>query len=187
MATIDTNPNQNILDQKPNPTDSYQAERDKDVLKNELQKWSKGEDKEKAREIDKVVKDIVASPRSPAELEDILSKLPIDKRFIVEKMILDEQKHQIAMMSQEKYKQYLQAQFPSGVPANISEMALAMVTDTSEMYKTAQKEIEKTTAGENPSEITKNELKTDQRTAIAATQGAEEKTKNITNEIGHIT
>lgn len=186
MTTFDTNQNQNILDKKPNLTESYQGEHNKDVLKDELQKWSKWEDKEKTREIDKVVKDIVSSPRSPAELEDILSKLPIDKRFIVQKMILDEQKHQIATMSQERYKQYLQAQFPSGVPANVSEMALAMVTDTSEMYKTAQKEIEKTTAGENPSEIAKNELKTDQRTAVVATQWAEKQTKDVTYDVGHI-
>ena len=41
MATIDTNPNQNILDKKPNPAESYQWEKDKDVLKDELQKWLK--------------------------------------------------------------------------------------------------------------------------------------------------
>lgn len=101
-------------------------------------------------------------------------------------MILDEQKHQIATMSQERYKQYLQAQFPSGVPANVSEMALSLVTDTSEMYKTAQKEIEKTTAGENVSEMVKNELKTDQRTAVTATQLAEKQTQDITYDVGHI-
>jgi hypothetical protein len=41
MATIDTNPNQNILDKKPNITESYQGEKDKDVLKKELLNWSK--------------------------------------------------------------------------------------------------------------------------------------------------
>ncbi|MEI6711897.1 MAG: hypothetical protein WCK88_07125 [bacterium] len=116
-------------------------------------------------------------------MESILNKLPIAKRFMVEKMILDEQKHQIATMSQERYKQYLQAQFPSGVPSNVSEMALSMVADTSEMYKTAQKKIEETKAEENPSEVLKKELKTDQREAIAATQMAEQKTQKLSSQL----
>lgn len=41
MSTIDTNQNQNILEKKPSTPDFYQGEKDKDVLKDELQKWSK--------------------------------------------------------------------------------------------------------------------------------------------------
>lgn len=33
--------NQNILDKKPNSTESYQGESNKDILKNEIEKWAK--------------------------------------------------------------------------------------------------------------------------------------------------
>lgn len=121
-----------------------------------------------------------------AEIEAILNTLPLDKRFLIEKMILDEQRHQISEMSQEKYKQYLQTQFPSGVPSNVSEMALSMVADTSEMYKLTQQEIEKTTAGENPSEIAKKELKTDQREAVVLTQRSEQATQQLSRQLSQV-
>jgi len=176
----------NPIDKNTNNPDLYTGKRDADVLKQELEKWSKWEDKEKAREIDKVVKDITAFPRSPVELEGIINSLPIDKRFIVEKMILDEQKHQIATMSQEKYKQYLQMQFPNGVPSNVWEMALSMATDTSEMYRSALKKIETTDAGKSPSEIAKHQIKEDRAVATGAAQKADNDAKILAQNIAGV-
>jgi|GEM_PF-3136089 len=52
-------------------------------------------------------------------------------------MILQEQKHQIATMSQEKYAQYLTAIFGKDVPKDVAEMAQSLVADTGEMLKQA--------------------------------------------------
>jgi hypothetical protein len=87
-------------------------------------------------------------------------------------------------MSQEKYKQYLQAQFPSGAPANTSEMVLSMVTDTSEMYKTVEQEIGKT--GIDSSEHEQEIRRKEQRIAIAATQSAEGQTIALTKQLADI-
>ncbi len=103
----------------------------------------------------------------------MLNKLPIDKRMQAERLIIESQRELIATMSQEKYKQYLQAQFPTGMPANASEMALSMVTDTSEMYKNAQREIAITGIEKHASDHAKEMLRNEQRIAITATQEAE--------------
>ncbi len=187
MVAIENQIPVNSLENKTTNPDFYTGKRDADVLKQELAEGLQKDDKEKTRIIDKVIRDIVAFPRSPAELEDILSKLPIDKRFIVEKMILDEQKHQIATMSQEKYKIYLQSQFPNGVvPSNIGEMALSLATDTSEMYRSALKKIETTDAGKNPSEIAQQKLREDTAFTTGVAIKAKDDSANLATKIAKV-
>jgi hypothetical protein len=63
-------------------------------------------------------------------------------------------------------------------------MALSFLTDTSEMYKTAQQEIIKT--GINSSEHEKQIRQKEQRMAIAATQDAEASATQLAYNLSHI-
>lgn len=97
------------------------GETKEDIIKSLQDYVDANKDEKETEQIDiqKVARKIVLLQLSASELEGIMSKLPIDKRFIVEKMILDEERNQILTMSQEKYQQYLQMKFPHGVPSNI--------------------------------------------------------------------
>jgi hypothetical protein len=110
--------NQNILDKKVSPE---QSQIDTKALQESLHTWSEKTEmtKETEKEAEKIVQELVSAHLPAADMEAILSKLPLAKRFIVEKMVLDEQRNQLANMSQEKYKQYLQMQFPNGITENV--------------------------------------------------------------------
>lgn len=164
---------------------SPQNQADMGGLKESLQTWwdKKETTQEATAEAKKIIEQIVAGNLSPAEMEWMLNKLPIDKRMQAERLIIESQRELIATMSQEKYKQYLQAQFPTGMPANASEMALSMVTDTSEMYKNAQREIAITGIEEHASDHAKEMLRNEQRIAITATQEAEGQARWLANQL----
>ena len=168
--------NKNIAEKNQNV---LQPQTDIAGLKESLQIWGDKIEttQETKAEAKKIIEQLVIGDLSPAEMEAVLGKLPIDKRIQAERLIIESQRDMIATMSQEKYKQYLQAQFPTGMPANASEMALSMVTDTSEMYKNAQQEIATMSLEENASDHAKQMLRSEQRIAIAETQGAEQKTR----------
>lgn len=149
---------------------------DKNETLNALEEWSKKETwqektPDKEGDIQKIVQDIVSLQLPTSEIEALLSKLPIEKRFQVENMILQEQKHQIATMSQEKYAQYLTAIFGKDVPKDVAEMAQSLVADTGEMLKQAWKEISET--GKAVTGVATNELREDKRVAVNETQKAQ--------------
>lgn len=190
MASIDTNPNQNSPDKKPNPAETYQGEWDKNILIEELKKSLKWEDKEKAHEIDKVVKDIVALRIPISELAEVMNTLPLAKRLEVKKIFLAQEaardQNIIATSGQKEYQQYLQSTFFKDTSNKAWEMAQSIMKNVWEMYQKTQAEIQKMTAWENPSEIAKKEFKNEQRDAIARTQDAEKRTKDVTYDVGHI-
>lgn len=175
--------NQNILDKK-NTIDQSQI--DTKGLEESLKSWWERREitNESNQDVKKIIEQLVVSNISPAQIESMLAQLPLDKRFIIEKMILDEQRHQIATMSQEKYKQYLQSQFPQGVPENIWDMAISLVADTSEMYKNVKQEIGKTGLESQASEIPT--LWQEQRIATSLVQKSEAATSQLSNDLSHI-
>jgi glutamate synthase domain-containing protein 1 len=162
MASIDTNPNQNNLDKKPNPAETYQGEQNKDALKKEFLSYSKWEDKE-AREIDKVVRDIVALKIPISELGEVINTLPLAKRLEVQKIFAAQEaardQNIIATSGQKEYQQYLQSTFFKDTSNKAWEMVQSIMKNVWEMYQKTQAEIQKMTAWENPSEIAKKEFK----------------------------
>jgi len=94
---------------------------DVDRLEKSLISLSKniGTENDDKKKLEDIVREIVAANIPAQTIQDIMNNLPLDKRFIIEKMMRDEQRRQIMTMSPEKYTQYLQAQFPTGVPTNV--------------------------------------------------------------------
>jgi hypothetical protein len=69
--------------------------------------------------IEEVIHQLVSANLPVAEMEAMLAVLPLEKRLLIQNMILAEQRQQISLMSQEQYKQFLNAKFLSGAPTNL--------------------------------------------------------------------
>lgn len=61
-----------------------------------------------------------------------------------------------------------------------------MATDTSEMYRLAQKEIEKTDAGKSPSEMAQQKIKEDRAVATDAANRAKNDSEKLAKNIAAV-
>ncbi len=149
----------------------------------ELTRWSKKED---TRDISKIVTDIVDLDIPIVDIKAMLDNLNISAIKRSEIMSMVEQKQSVRMHPKE-YQQSLQASFPNGVPDNAGEMAKSMLADVREMYKNARIEIDRTNAGEKPSESAKQQLKEDRAVAVKATTDSEGRATQLGNDIARST
>jgi hypothetical protein len=119
------------------------GETKEDILKSLQDYVDANKDEKETEQIDiqKVARKIVLLQLSASELEGIMSKLPIDKRFIVEKMIRDEEKKEISTMSQERYQQFLLMKYPKGAPVDIGEAAGSSLSEIKNLYTASKEEI----------------------------------------------